>query len=487
LKERILVLDDEPSMLDIIGQHLVDDHYDVTVTLSAVEALERLEQEDYALLISDLKMPEMHGIEVVRRAKEHDRDLAIIVVTALLEVTNAIDALRVGADDYVPKPFTLSEITLSVERALERRRLVMENRRYQEELESRVHAATADLEAANRELQGAKDRLDSGPSRSTADMDLEPLRLEFETLQQENRWLQRDILLFRADDDSADTVSTGVACLSISSFRGLCGTAAQSIRAEFARIGDLAVDFSATGLSSEKLKEQCGLIAHSVEYSTLLLRRLLEYLDIGKTLIKPVAILDVVKRLEDLLAPRLPSSVSFSVATDEASKEAEVCANAEQLMMVLQDLVDNARQALDEAGGAIELRVTADNDDVVVVVQDDGPGFPAELRPSFAKGPVPSKDLGKGIGLYLADKVLHELGGQLGLESTPGRGTAITIRLPRAGVGDPALQQGRERASTVSMLEPQDEKVRVLAASDQGPPCHAGGESGPAPGRHGHA
>jgi PAS domain S-box-containing protein len=161
VKASILVLDDEPSILEILGQYLGDEDYECSLTTSAREALKLLSKRRFSLLLTDLKMPEMHGIEVVQRAKAIDPDLAVIVVTALLETTNAIDAMRAGADDYLLKPFNLGEISLSVEKALDRRRLVLENRRYQEELEVRVSEATAELERANRELRETKEYLEN--------------------------------------------------------------------------------------------------------------------------------------------------------------------------------------------------------------------------------------------------------------------------------------------------------------------------------------
>jgi diguanylate cyclase (GGDEF)-like protein/PAS domain S-box-containing protein len=161
LKERILILDDEASILEILGEHLKDEGYECTATVSPHEALDHVQTGGFAVLLCDLKMPEMHGIEVVRRAKDIDTDLAIIVVTALVDVKHAIQALRIGADDYVLKPFNLSEISLSVARAIEKRTLVIENRRHQQDLESRVSAATADLEHINQELRETKQYLEN--------------------------------------------------------------------------------------------------------------------------------------------------------------------------------------------------------------------------------------------------------------------------------------------------------------------------------------
>lgn len=166
--KRVLVLDDESSILSILDQHLTAEGYDCVTTTSPNEALEKVATEDFALLITDLKMPEMGGLEVVKRARDQDRDLAIVVVTALIEVTNAIQAMRTGADDYLLKPFNLSEISLSVAKVLEKRELILENRKYQGELEMRVREATQDLKKANEELVSTKEYLES-LLHSTAD------------------------------------------------------------------------------------------------------------------------------------------------------------------------------------------------------------------------------------------------------------------------------------------------------------------------------
>lgn len=159
--ERILVLDDEPSILEILGQHLSEGKYEVVLMSSPFEALALLEKERFALLITDLKMPDMHGIEVLERARRLDEDLAVIVVTALMDIQNAIDAMRAGAYDYLLKPFNLAEITFSVEKAIRGRQLVLENRRYQLGLEEQVRHATEGLARANRELNATKDYLEN--------------------------------------------------------------------------------------------------------------------------------------------------------------------------------------------------------------------------------------------------------------------------------------------------------------------------------------
>jgi diguanylate cyclase (GGDEF)-like protein/PAS domain S-box-containing protein len=161
LTRSILALDDEKPILEILVQHLKREGYSVTSTVSPAEAIDSLDARRFDLLLTDLKMPGINGIEVVQRFKETDPDTAIVVVTAMNDVSNAIQAMRAGADDYVLKPFNLAEISLSVQRALEKRDLILENRRYQTELESRVREATREITHANRELERTKEYLES--------------------------------------------------------------------------------------------------------------------------------------------------------------------------------------------------------------------------------------------------------------------------------------------------------------------------------------
>lgn len=161
MSTRILILDDESSVVEMIGQHLESEGYVCVLCTVPEEALAQVRAGDFAMLLTDLKMPEMHGMEVVRQAKRAKPDLAIIVITALMDVTNAIEAIRAGADDYILKPFNLSEITLAVEKSMEKRRLIQENRRYQLELEDRVREATADLARTNQELRQTSEYLEN--------------------------------------------------------------------------------------------------------------------------------------------------------------------------------------------------------------------------------------------------------------------------------------------------------------------------------------
>ncbi len=148
-KQRILILDDEIKIVDILQQHLSEEGYACSGVTNPHEALKTIANEPIDLLIADVKMPEMDGIQVLKEVRRINQDIAVVVITAYMDVSDAIQAIRAGANDYVLKPFNLGEISMAISQALEKRRLLIENRKYQHVLEKRVHDATKDIEAVN--------------------------------------------------------------------------------------------------------------------------------------------------------------------------------------------------------------------------------------------------------------------------------------------------------------------------------------------------
>jgi len=145
-RPRVLVVDDEPHIRIILRRALGSDAFDIEEAEDGQAALERCKERVPDLVLSDLMMPRMDGLELLQRVKAIDDTVAFVVLTGAGTLENAVEALRLKADDYILKPFNLDEITLSVDRALERRRLVRENRYYQEHLEERVAEQAQQLE-----------------------------------------------------------------------------------------------------------------------------------------------------------------------------------------------------------------------------------------------------------------------------------------------------------------------------------------------------
>src|SRR3954467_10110405 len=124
---RILVCDDQEMMRDSLASTLVREGHEVTAASDGGLALQRLSSSKFDLLITDLKMPRMTGIELLAEAKRLRPDLPVVLMTAFATVQTAVEAMKLGAYDYIQKPFDGDEIRLLVERTLEHNRLVKEN------------------------------------------------------------------------------------------------------------------------------------------------------------------------------------------------------------------------------------------------------------------------------------------------------------------------------------------------------------------------
>ncbi len=121
---RILVVDDEEVVCRFLKRLLSGSGHQVEISFSGQDAIARLEQDSFDLVITDLKMPGVDGIGVLRRAKELDPFCEVMVITAYASVESAVEVMKLGAYDYISKPFNVDRIRLIVEKALEKRRLL---------------------------------------------------------------------------------------------------------------------------------------------------------------------------------------------------------------------------------------------------------------------------------------------------------------------------------------------------------------------------
>ncbi|MFQ5876782.1 MAG: HD domain-containing phosphohydrolase [Acidobacteriota bacterium] len=157
---RILVVDDEEAIRDVLAEGLTDSGYECQIAANGIEALDKLKGNGFNLVVSDIDMPEMDGVQLLQHIKRSRPDTEVIMVTGVVDVDTAINSIRLGATDYLTKPFNLAEVRITVERALEKRRLILENREYQRNLEARVQARTRELIRKNNEIEELFRRLE---------------------------------------------------------------------------------------------------------------------------------------------------------------------------------------------------------------------------------------------------------------------------------------------------------------------------------------
>jgi putative nucleotidyltransferase with HDIG domain len=150
---RILVVDDEETIRDLLVEGLGGDGYKCTACPNAKEALAAFQKGAFDLVLSDIDMPGISGVQLLQDLKRLNPDMDVIMVTGVVDTETALGAIRMGAADYVTKPFNLDEVILIVERTLEKRRLLRENRDYQLNLESKVRERTVELQRKNSEIE----------------------------------------------------------------------------------------------------------------------------------------------------------------------------------------------------------------------------------------------------------------------------------------------------------------------------------------------
>jgi cyclic di-GMP phosphodiesterase len=151
---RILIVDDEVEITEILADLLSED-YECLRAASAEEALACLNEREFQLVISDITMPGMSGLDMIPHVKELSPETVVVMISGMQTVESAIGALRLGAFDYLMKPFDLRQVEAVVKRALEHHDLVVAKQRYENHLEELVEQRTVELDKALNSLEGA--------------------------------------------------------------------------------------------------------------------------------------------------------------------------------------------------------------------------------------------------------------------------------------------------------------------------------------------
>lgn len=373
-------MDDDLQILEILSDVLEQKGYALVSATDGQSAWEEFKRSKPDLVLTDLIMPGLNGMELFGLIRKEKLSTRVIFLTGYGTFKGAIEALRLGADDYLLKPIKFDDLLHNVQKVFCRTPLERENYRY----------------------------------RKIASF-----------LAEENERLEREIA--KLSERQQDRVAGKEA----DKYRAICGFVAHNMNGEFLHIGHSIKELRELAGMSPDIQEEYDMIERSVAYSQILLRRLLDYLDMGKAQQKLIDILELFRRIELLARPRLPSSIKLHITIDQSVKKQMVYANTEQLMGVLLELIDNAVNVLRKKGGTIELKLEGSNGEIGMSVRDDGPGIPVKLRKNLFKKQVSTKR-GLGLGLFLCDKVVSALGGKLNLQTASGQGTTFTILLPTA-------------------------------------------------------
>ena len=423
---KILVVDDELGVRESIRLTLKDSH-EVIMTESGEEAVEYLRTNKVDVIFLDIMMPGMSGLEALKLIKTLEPSPEVIMVTATRTIENAVQAMKIGAFEYIMKPFDVEEIKLLAERAIENRHLAAEcaalkqqmedsKERFYKQLEVKVSERTMELEEANTKLKETHEQLVRSEKLASLgelvagvahelNNKLLPVLAYSQLLKEQD--FSDDLLRY------IDTIEKSAAG----------ATAVVSSLLNFARP------------SSSKRN----------------------VVNLNNTMCDTLALLDY--RIKN-------SKVDVDVRLDEDMPN--TMADEKQISQVFLNLVNNAFQAMEETGGKLVVRSICEGDRIYFIISDTGCGIPAEnLSKIFDPFFSTKGSGGTGLGLSVSYGLISAHGGDVSVESKVGEGTTFKIRLP---VTEESIKVEGEQE--ISRARDRRVKSRILVAEDD-PDCRS--------------
>lgn len=384
---KLLVIDDESAFLEVLAMSLANEGYEVVTAENGNEGLRIFEEQNLKLILTDIKMPGMDGIEVLKRIKAIDNQAEVIVITGHGDINAAIAALQHGASDFITKPVRGEVLLLALERAKKKRAINQQLADYTGNLEQKVEECTLELKQAQEELI-RKERLAT----------------------------------------IGETVA-GLAHYIKNILSGLRG-------------GLYMVN---TGVATDKpqmFEEGSAMVGRNIERISTLALDLLRYAK-GRTPERTVCRPNemVAEAVGIFKAKAEEHRIKLEAVLDPNLKEAYL--DEEGIHRVLVNMISNAIDACiyDEDTSkawkvTVETKLETDTqrgETMVFEISDNGSGMTDEVKAKlFTKFFSTKAGRGTGLGLLITKKIVREHGGDISVASEAGQGTVFSVRLKRA-------------------------------------------------------
>ena len=406
-ERRVLVVDDEEQVRNLLSNYL-GASYPCSKAASADEALQLLAAEPYALVIADVVMPGRNGIELLREITARYPDTMVVMVSAIARTQRVLDAVRLGAYDYILKPCDLDVLSMTVERALERRALLHAARYYKVDLERRneeLRRSKAELESLQAQIIQSEKMASLGQLAAGVAHELNNpagfLYGNMEMLGEIVRGLERLLAFY-------ETVPLG----------GEEATRASAIKDE--------IDYEHTLADLRSIIGDCRDGAGRIRD---VVQNLRTFSRLDEAEFKKVDIHEGIDSTIRLLT-HFYGDGRVTLLRDYGELPPVDC-YAGQLNQVWLNLLVNAAHATRD-GGEVRITTRGEAERVVVRVSDTGRGIAPEhltriFDPFFTTKPVGE---GTGLGLSVTYSIVERHGGEITVESELGKGTAFTVTLP---------------------------------------------------------
>ncbi len=366
---RLLIIDDEPGIRRMMALDLRADGYEVMTAEDGESGLAIYDQERPDIVLTDLKMPGMDGIEVLRRVKERGRPSEVIVITGHGDLELAIQCLRLDASDFVTKPISDQALAVALKRARERLRMKNAIREYTQELERKVSEAT------NRVL--AAERL-AAVGQTVATL--------VHSLKNMLSGLQGGTYLVRQGLETED--------------RPMAGQGLAMVQRNLQRVGRLVRDLLTLSKPRQPEKEPT---------------------QVNELCQEAVQMLQAEAREKGVDLVCLPAPEPLAASLEQK-------AVLDALLNLLGNALDAAAQV---EGGQVRLSASRRGELACLEVADNGPGLEPEAAQRIFQGFFSSKGAaGTGLGLMVCQKIAAEHGGRVEFASVPGQGAVFRLLLP---------------------------------------------------------
>ena len=406
---KVLVVDDEESVVVTIKAILQLDGYDVATTTSGQRARTMVRDVEYDLVLTDLRLEDGDGLDVLKAVREHHPDTITIMLTGYASLESAIQAIRAGAYDYLVKPSEVEELRSTVARGIERRRLG-------QELRKRV----AELERANREIADLNSSLQRRVDDATAE-----LKERYEQLKELDRMKSQFLSIASHELKTPITAMSGFLQVSLRRVRRLSEEA-----------GDTPVGEGLRGIT-----EQLEVVYRQ---TTKLARLVDELLDVSRIQTGRIEFRygDVdMGELANEVAARMQLTTTTHAISVSRDSAAVVTADRDHLEQVLNNLLTNAIK-YSPGGGPITIDVRPEEGGGArVSVTDEGIGIPEEELDAifglFYRSPdrAARDAAGMGLGLYISKEIVVRHGGRIWAERAGAKGSRLNVTIPRVPVG----------------------------------------------------
>lgn len=406
--ERILIVDDSSVVRKAFSKRL-SGRYTCVESDSAIDAINRLRENSFDLVITDILMPGLSGIELLRKVVENHPETAVLVVSGIDRPQRALDAMRLGAADYLIKPCDPEVLQITVERTLERAALIKNARKYKH-----------DLEARNEELLRKKEQLERLQAQIIHSEKMASLGQLAAGIAHE---LNNPVGFVHGNMEILENCAAGLLKLlkfyDDAKITGPVAEAAAKIKAE------IGYDYTVSDLPS--IISDCRDGAERVRD---IVQNLRTFSRLDEAEFKMTDIHEGIDSTIRLLS-RYFSGGNIRLLR-EYGELPSVEAYSAQLNQVWANLLINAAQAVAEKGGDVCIRTQMDGDSVVIAVSDNGVGISPEnlnriFDPFFTTKAVGD---GTGLGLSISFGIIERHGGKITVESKPGQGSTFTVTLP---------------------------------------------------------